>query len=547
MEPSLLAPVTQLSASTLFDKLRAYDQRDDRAFDDLVMLASMVCEAPIALVSFVDDEEQWFRAKTGLMIDRTSREVAFCARTVDAGVTTIVPDARIDPRFAANPLVTGEPHVRFYAGVPLRVGGSLPLGTLCVLDRVARTLRPEQLAGLEALARQVERLLRLQVTTAARIRDQAALIERDARFASVIDALAQGVVVHAVDGSIERANPVAQQILGLSEAEMRGLTPADQSWEAVREDGSPFPGQLHPASLTLATGQAVLGVVMGLRRSNAQQRWLIVSSVPLRGDSKELTGAVATFVDVTELLALNEQLRRSLDDVTAASVERASLLASLSHDLRAPLGAIKIRGELLRDHASEFSVAQRHDMLHQIVLDAARTATSLTDLVSSDRTVESLLTVRRRDVDLAEIVLQSVLALDEPTHRLVIDDMSTAVVEADPIQMRRIVDNLIGNALKHTPSGTEIRLSVTTRDGWVELTVDDDGPGIEESAGLSIFDAYVRGADTHDRPGSGLGLFLARRFAEFHHGHVSYQASSRGGASFSVRIPQHPAPPSPNE
>ncbi|HNI36422.1 MAG TPA: hypothetical protein PLV93_13555, partial [Microthrixaceae bacterium] len=100
---------------------------------------------------------------------------------------------------------------------------------------------------------------------------------------------------------------------------------------AVREDGSPFPGQLHPASLTLATGQAVLGVVMGVRRSNAQQRWLIVSSVPLRGDSKELTGAVATFVDVTEVLALNEQLRRSLDDVTAASVERASLLASLSH------------------------------------------------------------------------------------------------------------------------------------------------------------------------------------------------------------------------
>jgi len=137
------------------------DTAPEAQFDALVAEAARLCETPIALVSLVDEHRQWFKARVGLQASQTAREQAFCAHAiVDPGGVLVVPDATRDVRFSANPLVTGEPHVGFYAGVVLHDAAGEALGTLCVIDHVPRQLNAVQLAELAALAERVAGLIR---------------------------------------------------------------------------------------------------------------------------------------------------------------------------------------------------------------------------------------------------------------------------------------------------------------------------------------------------------------------------------------------------
>jgi GAF domain-containing protein len=138
--------------------LRGYgilDTHPEDRFDDLTRLATLICGTPISLISLVDEDRQWFKSKTGLEVCQTPREEAFCAHAIMSPELLLVPDASQDPRFATNPLVLGELHVRFYAGAPLTAPNGHHLGALCVIDRVPRQLSREQLESLRILSRQV--------------------------------------------------------------------------------------------------------------------------------------------------------------------------------------------------------------------------------------------------------------------------------------------------------------------------------------------------------------------------------------------------------
>ena len=149
-------PITNEAARVeALNKYAILDTEPEQAFDDLVLLASFVCKTPIALISLVDEDRQWFKSKVGISLAETSRDIAFCATAIQQSDVFVVPDALNDERFRNNPLVVSEPNVRFYAGAPLIDADGHALGTICVLDRIPREFLPDQQTALKALSRLV--------------------------------------------------------------------------------------------------------------------------------------------------------------------------------------------------------------------------------------------------------------------------------------------------------------------------------------------------------------------------------------------------------
>jgi signal transduction histidine kinase len=160
-----MKPPLPANEEARLEALRDYDVLDtppEQAFDDLARLASYICQTPVAMISLVDGDRQWFKAKVGTEMTETPRDVAFCAHAILQPDLFLVPDAEADERFADNPLVRGEPQVHFYAGVPLITPDGHALGTLCAVDRVPRQLSAEQQDALRALARQAMDQLQLR-------------------------------------------------------------------------------------------------------------------------------------------------------------------------------------------------------------------------------------------------------------------------------------------------------------------------------------------------------------------------------------------------
>jgi GAF domain-containing protein len=165
--------------------LKEYEVLDtprEEAFDNITLLASHICGTPIALITLVDSDRQWFKSKVGVTVEETSRDIALCAHAIVEEDLFIIPDASRDVRFANNPLVKSHPRIRFYAGAPLISRKRHALGTLCVIDRVPRKLTKDQLDALRALSRQVmaqlegrREIKQLERQVQQRQRDHAAL------------------------------------------------------------------------------------------------------------------------------------------------------------------------------------------------------------------------------------------------------------------------------------------------------------------------------------------------------------------------------------
>jgi GAF domain-containing protein len=159
---SAFAPSTEAARLAALDRYAILDSEPEQSFDDLVILAAHICKTPMAMLSLVDDHRQWFKSKIGVQIRETPRDISFCAHAIQQAELFIVPDTLKDTRFRENPLVQGEPHVRFYAGAPLITEDDYALGTLCVVDREPRELDGEQKEALLALSRLALRQMELR-------------------------------------------------------------------------------------------------------------------------------------------------------------------------------------------------------------------------------------------------------------------------------------------------------------------------------------------------------------------------------------------------
>ena len=212
-------PATPLNESERLAALLAYELLDtpsEAMFDRITALAAQICGTPIALISLIDAERQWFKSRHGLEAPETSRETAFCAHAINGDTLFEVENALLDPRFCDNPLVTGAPDIRFYAGMPLNDGQGHNLGTLCVIDQQPRHLTDEQRQALRLLAEQAMQLFQLRLQ-AKRQQEQAALHRAIFRSAGT------AVLVTDLDGHIQQASPGISPLLGYSMAELLNL------------------------------------------------------------------------------------------------------------------------------------------------------------------------------------------------------------------------------------------------------------------------------------------------------------------------------------
>lgn len=265
--------------------------RDDPTLKAITDFASTLCETPIALVSFVEAHRQWFPAKTGLAVPETPRELSFCAHAMQTREIMVVPDALQDTRFSENALVTGNPHIRFYAGAPLISSDGIKLGALCVIDREPRSdLTSAQRQGLQVLASNIMLLL---TSRRSLRRSHRELDEREAKFRVLADAMPQMVWSTLPDGFHDYYNARWYEYTGVEPGSTDGegwngmFHPDDQDrawavWRESLESGEPYE------------------IEYRLRDAHGEYRWTLGRALPIRNAKGEITRWFGTCTDIHE-------------------------------------------------------------------------------------------------------------------------------------------------------------------------------------------------------------------------------------------------------
>ena len=275
------------------------------ALDEITAFGAALCDAPICVVSLVDEDSQHFVSRTGLDADGTPRSMSFCNHAMRQSGLMLVPDARLDPRFADNPLVTGEPHIRFYVGAPLVDSDGSQLGALCVIDREPRAdLTSLQRQGLILLSKQVMTFLhdrRRDREVEARLkRKREAMIDSETRFRALADAIPQMVWSATVDGQVDYFNERWYEFTGLPE----GASEGDRWIDVVHPDDRERAGQVWGRSLE--TGQPY-EIEYRLRHQSGEYRGALGRALPIRDSAGRITRWIGSCTDIHEQALMIEE------------------------------------------------------------------------------------------------------------------------------------------------------------------------------------------------------------------------------------------------
>ena len=500
--------------------------------DDLTRLAAYVCQTPIALVTLVDAQRQWFKSRIGLSLSETPRQLWFCAHAIHATDVYVVEDLRRDEGFADHPLVIGDPFIRFYAGVPLRTADGHAIGTLAVADAVPRQLAPEQLDALRVLGRQVmaQLELRRQAFGTDRLRDAEHRRDAEDRFRQLAESIQQVFWMTDPHGALLYVSPAFETIFGRS---CESLVANPGVWmDAVHPDDRERVEQAAYARSRRDEYDEVYRIV----RPDGAVRWIRDRAFHMYDEAGELYRLVGTAADITEQRHLEEQLQQ------AQKMEIVGRLAGgVAHDFNNLLTVINGMADLVLAGLAEDDPARRD--LTQIRLAGDRAA-ALT---------RRLLAVSRRQILKPEVVDLSaiVTGLRDMIQRLIGEDITLvlelapdlASIRADPGQIEQVLLNLVVNALDAMPDGGV--LTIETRTVQVDevyaaehpgtrtgphamLAVRDTGVGMDESIRRRIFEPFFT-TKAYGK-GTGLGLSMVYGIVKQSGGSIWFQSEPGHGS-----------------
>ena len=263
-----------------------------------------------------------------------------------------------------------------------------------------------------------------------------------------------------------------------------------------------------------------------LEQPDGAVRWIHGRGRVITDESGEPVRMLGTAQDITE--------RKRIDEL------RDSILSTISHELRTPLTAIIGFSITLKERGLRIAEETREEMIASLATQARKLDRLLSDLLDVDRLRRGFVQPSFRETDIGALVEHVASGYAAPTHQIEVQ-ASPIVAEVDAPKVERIVDNLLANAVNHTPPGTSILVGVAAADGGALITVDDDGPGVAAAEREAIFGIFTRGSGDSYVPGTGIGLSLVSQFAELHGGRVWVEESSSGGASFRVFLPAAPS------
>jgi diguanylate cyclase (GGDEF)-like protein/PAS domain S-box-containing protein len=320
----------EASSMAALRRLQVLDSAPEAEFDALVQVASSICGVPISLISLIDTDRQWFKANVGLPgVDETPREYAFCAHAVLGNDLFEVEDATLDPRFADNPLVVGQPDIRFYAGAPLTLSGGETVGTLCVIDREPRKLTDQQRDVLRQLSVAATKLLegRLALREHAAAARTAAAVEKDLRL--VVENVPAMIAYWNADLTCRFANPAYRDWFGVDPDQLVGKHISELLGPALYELNRPY--------LEAALQGQVQSFERKITGPSGTSRWSLAQYVPDVVDGKTC-GLLVHIADVTSLKSTEDALRLEMAETARA---HELLLTSSAELARAQqLGAI---------------------------------------------------------------------------------------------------------------------------------------------------------------------------------------------------------------
>ena len=516
-------PVNELQRLEALKSYKILDTAQEEEFDRLTKLAALICDVPMALITLLDENRQWFKSNVGLSVSETPRELSFCQFTIMEEKIFEVTDASKHNLFATNPFVVAYPNINFYTGYPLTDLNGMNLGSLCVLDTVPKKLNDMQLQALEILAKEV-------VSQMVARKQNAERVELEKLFNHSEDLIS----IAGKDGYFKTVNPAFVALLGYSKDELFR---------------SPFLDFVHEDDKyrTITEFEKIL---RGKKILNFENRYIKKdgSTVVLNwvGNVDTITGEVYTIArDITEKVSILKELKEAKVTAEKSVKVKDEFLSNMSHEIRTPLNAIIGFTELLKQSSLDaeqeknveiIRVASRNLMvIVNDILDVAKMESGMLELEKSPINIHNIATnvINLQKVKAREKGLKLLLSVDQ--------DIPINVI-GDSTRISQILLNFVSNAVKFTNEGyVELKIIEISRkenQSIIRFSVKDTGIGIEKEKVKHIFDRFSQAESSTTRifGGTGLGLNISKKLLEKHNSTIEVQSELGKGSEFSFDI-----------